>query len=101
MTTSAFTLRADGRLTAVKDPGATLRYWRDVSGLLAEGDTISTVTADASGVSVTGTPTQTAGVIEFVVTGGTPGRMGSVTLTWTTVGGDIDERTVWFDIQER
>ena len=100
MSTSAFTLR-DGRLTATKDPQATLRYWRDVSGLLAEGDAISTVTADAAGVSVTGTPTHENGVIEFVVAGGTLGKTGSVTLQWTTTGGDIDERTVWFDIQER
>jgi hypothetical protein len=95
-TPSVFITQPDGRVQADKDVDDEVRYWRDVSGLLASGDTISTVTGTAEGVTLVGTVTQSAGVIQFKISGGTPGQVGSVTLEWVTAGGDTMQRTLYF-----
>jgi hypothetical protein len=100
MTDTVFEALPDGRVQAAKDPQESLRYWRDVAGLLADGDTISAVTATADGVTLVGTPSFTGTVIVFKISGGTVGMVGSVTLDITTTGGDVLQRSMFFNVRQ-
>lgn len=96
---SVFVVRTDGRPTATHNPNSSLRYGLDVSGVLADGDSLATATAAASAGVTVGPVTFSGTVITARISGGTSGETGSVTLRWTTEGGDTDERTLYFDVQ--
>lgn len=98
---TGFTVQPDGRAVIPKDPEASLLYGIDVAGLLASGDAVSAVTVGSSSGVTAGTPTFTGTVLSVRVSGGAAGTTGSVTLRWTTTGGDTDERTMWFAVAQR
>lgn len=93
-----FMLLAGSRPTIDKDPAAALTYGRDVAGLLAPGDTVSTVTGQASGGVAASAPDFEGSVLRVKISGGTPGQMASYKFTWTTAGGDIDSRSIYFNV---
>ena len=91
----------DGQgVTTKKDPDASHRYGVDVAGALNTGDTVSGVTIAAQD-GITAAAAQYVGsVISARITGGTPGTTGSVTLRWTTTAGDVDDWTLYFEIED-
>lgn len=98
---TGFTVQPDGRAVIPKDPQASLLYGIDVAGLLATSDAVSAVTVGTSSGVTAGTPTYTGTILSVRVSGGAAGTTGSVTLRWTTTGGDTDERTLNFAIAQR
>jgi hypothetical protein len=98
---TGFVVQSDGRPIIDKDPDASLLYGLDVAGLISSGDTLSTATAPASLGVTAGTVSITGTVISVRVSAGTPGVVGSVTVRWTTTGGDTDERTLYFNVKQR
>ncbi len=94
---TGFRLMADGRWLTYKDPNDSLRYERDLS-LRFPGRTITAVTvADSTGVTATG-PTASGLQAEVLVSGGTIGQTGSVTLRCTLDDGQVTDLTMWFVI---
>lgn len=90
------------RPTIDKDPNASLRYGLDVADLLEPGDSIAgTPTVSASSGVTAGAVSVSGAIISVRVSAGTAGQVGSVTLRWTTVQGDTDERTLYFNVVER
>ena len=88
-------------LTWTKDPQASLRYGFDIVDLLAPGDSIAAVTIEQQD-GVTASDAQSAGTAIFCrVEGGSVGQTGSVVLRWTTNQGDVDERTLIFNIEQQ
>ena len=98
---AGWTVLPDGRLQIDKDPDPSLRYGRDVAGLLADGDSISSVSIAAqSGVTAIQAG-HTGTVVHCRVQGGTAGTTGEVTLQWVTSQGDTDQRTMVFRLVDR
>ena len=97
---TGFTTLPDGRRQTDKDPSDELRYWADVSGQMATGDTIATVGATVDGLTLVGSPSFSGGVIQFKISGGQVGVVSSVTLEWTTTGGDTLQRSLYFNIKD-
>lgn len=96
-----WTILADGRAVIDKDPDASLRYGVNVADVIAEGDTVAGASiAEQSGVTAA-SASYSGTVVSCRVSGGTAGQTGSVTLRWTTVGGDTDDRTLYFRVRER
>jgi hypothetical protein len=94
---AGFTQQPDGRWLTTKDPDDALFYGRDLEARFS-GRTISTVTvADSSGVTA-GTPSASGLVASVLVSGGTIGQTGSVTLRCTLDDGQITDLTLWFQI---
>ena len=92
----------EGRPTIAKDPDASLRYGIDVSGLLQEGDAVSSAVVSWHSDDLTvGAVSVTGSVLLARVQGGTEGQLSSMTLRWTTTQGDTDERTLWFSVAQR
>ena len=96
-----WTILADGRPVIDKDPDASLPYGIDVADVLVEGDTVTGASiAEQSGVTAA-SASYSGTVVSCRVSGGTAGQTGSVTLRWTTVGGNTDDRTLYFRVRER
>jgi len=90
-----------GLPTVPKDPQASLRYGIDVVDVLHESDTVAGVTATgAAGITVTGAA-YSGTILSARVAGGTAGTTYAITFTWTTAGGDTDERTVYLSVADR
>ena len=90
-----------GLPTVPKDPQASLRYGIDVVDVLHTGDTVASVTATgATGITVTGAA-YSGTILSARVAGGTAGSTYGITFSWTTAGGDSDERTVYLAVAER
>lgn len=88
--------------TIVKDPDAKLDYsWDWTAWLALISDTIAShlITAEAP-LSVV-SHSDDGHIVSAYVSGGTAGATHSLACRITTVGGRIDERTVYLKIQER
>jgi len=85
-----------GRATIDKDPEASLLYGINVADIIEPGDTLTgTPTAVASGVTV-GAASFSGTVIKARCSAGpAAGTTAGVTFTWTTAGGDTDQRTIY------
>lgn len=92
-----------GRPTIDKDPDAYLDYTLDLTDWLSNiSDTVVGVVTEEEGVTVEETEILSNGKkIVAWVSGGTPNETGSVTFRFTTAGGRIDDRTLYFNIKER
>lgn len=89
------------QLIWTKDPQASLRYGFDVADLLAPGDSVTAASIQAQD-GITATDAQFAGTEVYCrVSGGVVGQSGSVVLRWTTTQGDVDERTLAFNIEQQ
>lgn len=97
MIDTGFVQQADGRWQTDKDPDDALYYGRDLGSRFA-GRTISTVAVAASGGVTAGTPSASGLVASVLVSGGTAGQTGYVTLRCTLDDGQITDRTLWFRI---
>lgn len=84
----------------LKDPDAVLDYVVDFTSWLADGDTITSATVTADGVTVDSTDTTTTTVTAWV-SGGTLGETATLTCQITTADGRTDERTIRLSIRER
>lgn len=96
-----------GRRVIPKDPGAVLDYSTDWGPWLTQqadsfDPLIPPTTFTRAGSSVTILSTITVGaVVSFFASGGTVGNLEPVTFHIETVGGRIDERTIYLKILER
>lgn len=98
---AGWTMLPDGRLQIDKAAGADLRYGFDVAGILATGDSITSI-AIAAQAGISASQAGYSGtVVSCRVAGGTVGDTGSVTLRWGTQQGDTDERTMVFAVVAR
>ena len=88
------------RKTFVKDPNAVLDYEFDWSEWLALGETISSVTVTATGVTLDSSPNDTSSVTAWV-SGGTAGTTATVACRITTTMSRVDERTITLRIADR
>ena len=101
MTIETFVASA-GKQTITKDPHATLDYTVDFTDWLASPvDTISAQTATGTGVTVDGSTILAGKKVVVWVSGGVLGSTGSVRVHITTVGGRIDDRTMYFKIKDK
>lgn len=92
----------DGRATVIKDPGARLDYVWDLRDWLADvSDAVADYDVLVSGGLVRQSQNELGGVVTAWLSGGSVGAEASATCRVTTAGGRIDERTIWFRIQER
>jgi len=87
--------------TRIKDPDANLYYGFDWTDWLGSGDSISsvvwTITAGITkGAEVTGSY-----IAKVKLSGGTVGETYSVACKITTADGDVDERTMEINAEER
>lgn len=89
------------RPTIDKDLDASLRYGIDVAGLLSPADSVTGVSIAAQSGITAANASATGSVVSCLVSGGTAGQVGSVTLRWTTAQGYTDERTLYFNVLER
>jgi hypothetical protein len=96
-----FAILPNGQLAIVKDPQASLVYGLDVVDTLAPGDALAGATVPASSGVTVGTPAVSGSVVSVRVSGGAVDAAASMTLRWTTAGGDTDERTINFRIAQR
>jgi hypothetical protein len=105
---SAITVSASGKKSAIKDPDALLDFpfeWAD--WLTDIGDTYSThefLTVDPDDATtplVVENSDHLSGVITAFVSGGTLGKTHELTCRITTVGGRIDDRTLFLKIKAR
>jgi hypothetical protein len=87
----------------IKDPAALLDYSWDWSAWLAEvADTISTATVTVpDGLTAVGSPTVSDTAVTQRVSGGTLDAAYTLVCQITTVGGLIDERSIYLTISER
>lgn len=102
MSETSFTT-VGGKLTIDKDPNAHLDYTLRVAAWLAAAgnDSIATVSVrEAVGVTVASIAFVGPNVTVWVQ-GGTVGQPASVTVTITTIGGRVDDRTLHFKIRQR
>lgn len=92
-----------GKPTITKDPNAVLDYVVDYTDWLATAnDTIASVACTPSGVTVNTSSVAPGGKkVVIWVAGGVAGSTASVTARITTVGGRIDDRTIYFKIKQR
>ena len=97
----SFVLVGGAQPTIDKDPDASLRYGVDCAAVLHSGDALATAAAVGTGTLVVGAATISGTVISARVSGGTAGVTGAVTFSWTTAGGDSDQRTVYLRVAER
>jgi len=85
-----------GRPTIDKAPAAELRYGLDLTlWEQVAGDTVTSATATTGGSLVASNVTVAAGIVSALLTGGTLGHTLPCTFSWTTAGGQSDQRTVW------
>jgi len=86
-----------------KDPSAVLEYTWDWSLWLAEvADTISSATVAVSGeITAVGSPVVNDSAVTQVVSGGEVGGACSMVCQIVTVGGLIDERSIYLTIIDR
>lgn len=101
MSIATYYLDAKGRTTIDKDAGATLDYELDWSAFLTPiSDTIASVSAVATGVSLVGAPTFVGNVVTVWVSGGVVGQPGQmvVTITTSSTPARIEPMTVNFKI---
>ena len=94
---AGFTKQPDGRWLTTKDPDDALFYGRNLKARFS-GRTISTVTVAGSGGVTAGTPSASGLVASVLVSGGTIGQTGYVTLRCTLDDGQITDLTLWFQI---
>lgn len=89
--------------TIVKDPDAILDYSQDWSAWLEDSDdALASVVVTPNGtMTVVGSPQIASGVVTARLEGGVAGSTESVTYHIVTVGGQEDERTLFFKIKER
>ena len=100
----SYELLPDNTWRIDKDPQASLIYGIDVAGIIAPGDSLAgTPTASgAGGAGLTvGAAAFSGTVISARVSGGTAGQTGSITWTWSTANGDLDQRTVYVRVLDR
>jgi hypothetical protein len=86
--------------TFIKDPSAVLDYSFDWSAWLAEGETISTATITATGLTVS-SQSILNGVVTFWLSGGIAGTGYSVSCLVVTSAGRTDERTIKIECDNR
>ena len=85
-----------------KDPLASLDYtFRWVDWLALVGDAISSFVITTSPGLTMVSSTLGSGFVVVTVSGGYLGQMSFVTCKITTVGGRVDERTIYFNITPR
>jgi|ERR1700756_468201 len=99
----AFDLSNPAKPTTLKDPDAYLDYTWDLSSVLDGGDPIVSCTftpATDSGLTV-GQQSHTDTVCTAWLSGGNVGSTYGVTCHFTTAAGRVDDRTLFFKIQER
>jgi hypothetical protein len=100
MTDTGFVQDPNGRWLTSKDPDDALYYGRDL-GSRFPGRTIAAVTvADSAGVTA-GEPAASGLVASVLVSGGTVGQAGYVTLRCTLDDGQITDRTLHFSIEAK
>ncbi|WP_329376261.1 phage fiber-tail adaptor protein [Streptomyces sp. NBC_01483] len=87
----------------IKDPSARLDYSWDWSAWLAESaDTISSATVTVpDGLTAVGPPVVDAAAVTQRVSGGAPDGTYRMVCQITTVGGLIDERSIYLAISDR
>lgn len=90
----------DGKLTIIKDPNAVLDYGIDLVDWLNNSDSLASVTGIAVGITADNVRILGSQVLANI-SGGTVGEEASYTFRFTTAGGMIDDRTIYFDIQDR
>ena len=85
-----------GKATIDKDPDASLVYGINVADIIEPADTLTgTPTAAATGLTV-GSASFSGTVIKARCSAGpAAGTTAGVTFTWTTAGGDTDQRTIY------
>ena len=96
-----FYLVEDQGVTIDKDPNASHRYGVDVAKQLAEGDVVNGVSCTATGGLTTSSAQVAGSVVSARVEGGSAGTVGTVTFRWTTIGGDTDDWTLYFNVADR
>lgn len=96
----SFTLIA-GLPTVTKDPNAVLDYTWDFTKWLPAGDTIVAAVPTPSAELTCTTVTIAGSKVAVWVSGGTAGVLSSVSLRITTAQGRVDDRTLYFDVQDR
>lgn len=99
-TNTGFALQPDGRWLTHKDPDDALIYGRDLSARFP-GRTIATCAVAASEGVTAGTPSASGLVTSVLVSGGTAGETGYVTLRCTLDDGQITDLTLWFQIEPK
>ena len=94
---AGFTQQPDGRWLTTKAPGDSLLYGRNLEARFS-GRTISNVAVAGSDGVTAGTPSASGLVASVLVSGGTIGQTGYVTLRCTLDDGQITDLTLWFEI---
>jgi hypothetical protein len=97
---SGFTQQPDGRWLTYKDPDDALFYGRDLAARFP-GRTISSCNVAASDGVTAGAPTTSGLAVSVLISGGTLGQVGSVTLRCVLDNGEITDRTLWFQIEAK
>jgi uncharacterized membrane protein len=104
MSDTAFTFSA-GKWTIDKDPDAELDYVLKMAPWLDKIPDTFSLTVPAVIVAAVGVTAMSATyvgkTIVIWVHGGTAGSTGSVTIRFTTAGGRVDDRTVYFKVRQR
>lgn len=97
MQDTGFVQQSDGRWLTDKDPDDSLYYGRDLTSRFTGRTIASVAVADSSGVTA-GTPAASGLVASVLVSGGSIGQAGYVTLRCTLDDGQITDRTLHFNI---
>jgi hypothetical protein len=90
----------DGKLTITKDPDAVLDYGIDLVDWLNNGDALDSVSGIELGITASNTRVDGTQVLSQI-SGGAVGEDASFTFRFVTTSGLIDDRTIYFNIQER
>lgn len=92
-----FTKDSQGRWVIDKDPDDALYYGRDLTDRFP-GRTIAGVVVAASSGVTAATPGFSGLTASVLVSGGTAGQTGYVTLRCTLDNGEISDRTLYFNL---
>lgn len=101
---SEYTLFPGDKWRIDKDPDASLIYGIDVADVIEVSDPLSgtpTAMPGAGSGLVVGPASFVGTVIRARVSGGNVGGVAPLTWTWSTAGGDTDQRTVYLNIVQR
>ncbi len=103
MTTTGFFQDKTRGPTIFKDPDSTLDYTFDWNDWLDDGQTIlsANATPEPNGVTKDQPEQISNGLVTVRVSGGLVGNVHGLTCRITTNNGQVDERTIYFEIIER
>lgn len=100
--TDTYVIGSNGKPTILKDPDAILDYSWDWTDWLADvADTISSKTIIAQSPLVVVSSSVVSGIVTAFISGGVVGTTYSVTARINTVGGRIDDRTIYLKVKDR